>query len=59
MRIHRGTLQPEETTMPSQAAPTDSLDQIPVSVLHRWMMKAALCGFLLGTVAAIAALQAA
>lgn len=43
--------------MPSQPAPTDSLDTIPVSVLHRWMMKAALVGFALGTVAAIAALQ--
>lgn len=44
--------------MPPQPATTDSLDQVPVSVLHRWMMKAALVGFLLGTVAAIAALRA-
>lgn len=44
--------------MPSQPATTDSLDTIPVSVLHRWIMKAALCGFLVGAAAAIAALQA-
>ncbi|HEX6039454.1 hypothetical protein [Longimicrobium sp.] len=38
--------------------PADSFDGIPVSVLHRWMMKAALLGLFVGTAAGIAALRA-
>jgi hypothetical protein len=44
--------------MPAQDAPTPSPDRIPLATLRGWAMKAALVGFCLGAVAAIAALQA-
>lgn len=43
--------------MPAQPAPTESFDRITASTVRRWAMKAALVGFCLGAVAAIAALQ--
>ena len=40
------------------AESAESLNRIPGSTLRRWAMKAAIVGFCLGAVAAIAALQA-
>ncbi|HEX6909821.1 MAG TPA: hypothetical protein VF142_05490 [Longimicrobium sp.] len=44
--------------MRNEQAPTGSLNDIPRSVLFRWMMKAAVLGLFLGVAAGIAALQA-
>jgi hypothetical protein len=45
-------------TMPNEPAPTDSLKDIPGSVVLRWMMKAAAFGLFLGVAAGIVALRA-
>ena len=44
--------------MSAQSATPEPLDRIPLSTVRRWALKAALLGFCLGAVAAIAALQA-
>jgi hypothetical protein len=44
-------------TMQSEPVPSDSFDQIPGSVLLRWMMKAALFGLFVGVAVGIAVLQ--